>query len=98
MGQRAVRRLRLHRQPHARQGPLVPEDDLCRDWEATVFADGGPKFTSDRIRRLLDCLATFPGDTLQARIEAYARSCGVTDEEIAAFRRLMLESPKEASK
>lgn len=75
----------------------VPEDDLCRDWEATVFADGGPKFTSDRIRRLLDYLSAFPGDTLQARIEAYARSCGVTDDEIAAFRRLMLESPADAN-
>lgn len=69
----------------------VAEDDLFRDWEATVFADAGPKFTSDRIRRLLDYLNTYPGDTLQARIEVYARGCGVTGDEIAAFRRLMLE-------
>lgn len=72
----------------------VSEDDLCRDWEATVFADGGATFTSDRLQRLLDYLKTYPGDTLQARIEVYAKSCGVTDAEIAAFRRLMLEDPQ----
>lgn len=75
----------------------VAEDDLCRDWEATVFADDGPKFTYDRIQRLLDYLGTFPGETLQARIEVYARRCGVTDDEIAAFRRLMLESPTDTN-
>jgi len=69
----------------------VAEDDLCRDWEATVFSDAGSKFTSDRLVRLLDYLKTYPGDTLQSRIELYVRSCGVTDGEVAAFRRLMLE-------
>ena len=69
----------------------VSEDDLCRDWEATVFADAGAKFTSDRLARLLDYLKTYPGDTLQARIEVYAKSCGVTDAELASFRGLMLE-------
>ncbi len=69
----------------------VPEDDLCRDWEATIFSDNGPKFTSDRLTRLLDYLKTYPGETMQARIEVFAKSCGVTDEEIAAFRRLMVE-------
>ncbi len=69
----------------------VAEDDLCRDWEATIFSDSGTTFTSDRIVRLLDYLKTYPGDTIQARIEVFARSCGVTDDEIAAFRRLMLE-------
>ena len=68
----------------------VAEDDLCRDWEATIFSDSGTKFTSDRIVRLLDYLKTYPGDTLQTRIEVFARNCGVTDNEIAAFRRLML--------
>ena len=70
----------------------VSEEDLCRDWEATVFADGGATYTSDRIQRLLDCLNAYPGETLKDRIEVYARSCGVTDAEIAAFRGLMLEA------
>ena len=68
----------------------VEEDDLCRDWEASVFSDAGMKFTSDHIVRLLDYLKTMPGSTLQKRIEAYVKGCGVTDAEIAAFRAIML--------
>ena len=70
----------------------VPEDDLCRDWEASIFSDTGMKFTSDRIQRLLDYLKKMPGETLKDRIEAYVRSCGITADEIAAFRALMLGS------
>ena len=68
----------------------VEEDDLCRDWEASVFSDAGMRFSSDRIVRLLDYLKTMPGSTLQERIEAYVKGCGVTDAEIAAFRAIML--------
>ena len=68
----------------------VGEDDLCRDWEASVFSDAGMKFSSDCIVRLLDYLKTMPGATLQERIEAYVKGCGVTDAEIAAFRSIML--------
>ena len=69
----------------------VEEDDLCRDWESSVFSDAGMKFTSDRIQGLIDYLRNMPGKTLQERIEAYAKGCGITDQEIAAFRRIMLE-------
>ena len=67
----------------------VEEDDLCRDWEASVFSDAGMKFSSDCIVRLLGYLKTMPGSTLQERIEAYVKGCGVTDAEIAAFRAIM---------
>ena len=69
----------------------VDEDDLCRDWESSVFSDAGMKFTSGRIQGFLDYLRNMPGKNLKDRIEAYARGCGITDEEIAAFRRIMLE-------
>jgi len=69
----------------------VPEDDLCRDWEMSIFNDAGMKFTSDRIQRLLDYLKTLPGKTLNERIEAYVRSCGISSAEISAFRRIMLD-------
>ena len=68
----------------------VSEDDLRRDWEASIFADPGASFTSERLKRLTDYLNTFPGDTMRERIEAYVRGCGITDEEIAAFRAIML--------
>jgi len=69
----------------------VPEDDLCRDWEASIFSDQSAGFTSDRIRRLLDYLRTYPGDTVNARIEAFVRSCGIPATDIEKFRQLMLE-------
>lgn len=70
----------------------VPEDDLCRDWETSIFSDTGANFTSDRIQRLLDYLQKLPGNTMRERIESYARSCGITDGEIAAFREIMTEN------
>ena len=68
----------------------VGEDDLCRDWEASVFSDQGMKFNSGSIQRLLSYLNTMPGDTLQSRIEVYVKGCGITDSELAAFRAIML--------
>jgi len=69
----------------------VPEDDLCRDWETSIFNDAGMKFTSGRIVGLLTELKKRPGRTLNEQIEAYVRSCGITSAEIAAFRKIMLK-------
>lgn len=68
----------------------VAEDDLCRDWESSVFSTKGMDFMSAKMNRLLSYLNTMPGETIQARIEAYVKGCGVTDAEIAAFRAIML--------
>lgn len=69
----------------------VSEEDLCRDWETSIFSTEAHSFKFDVLQRLLDYLKTQPGDTITERIESYARGCGITDEEIAAFRALMLE-------
>ena len=76
----------------------VSEDDLCRDWESTIFFDAGSRFTSERITGLLDYLKTYSGETINAKIEAYFRSCGISVEEIESFRSLMLEKPEEELK
>ena len=69
----------------------VDEDDLCRDWETSVFSDAGMKFNPGNVQRLMGYLRTMPGETLQARIEAYVRGCGISEAEIAAFRSIMLK-------
>ena len=69
----------------------VSEDDLCRDWETSVFSDVGMKFSSGNIVQLLDYLKTMPGETMRDRVEAYVRSCGIKEDEIAAFRTIMLK-------
>lgn len=69
----------------------VSEGNLIRDWQSTGFFTSGSRFTSDMLTGFLEYLKSYPGDTLQEKIEVYAKSCGVTDDEIAAFRKIMLE-------
>lgn len=69
----------------------VSEEDLRRDWEASALGGVGARFRSDRIQRLVDYLNTHSGRTLREKIESYARGCGVTKEEIEAFRNIMIE-------
>jgi len=70
----------------------VSEDDLCRDWEATVFSEGDLSFGPDRLGRLLEYLKGFGCETVGERCEHYVLGCGITREEIETFRRIMLES------
>ena len=73
----------------------VSEEDLCRDWEATAFGDSALSFGTDRIQRLLDYLGTLAGRGVNAQVESYVRSCGITEAEIASFRAIMLEGGAE---
>jgi len=69
----------------------VSGEDLCRDWEATVFSEGDVKFGPSRIGRLLKYLQSVGGETVAEQCERYALSCGVTREQIEKFRGIMLE-------
>ena len=75
----------------------VSEDDLCRDWEASVFSEGNLEFGSSRVERLLAYIGSVGGDNITERCENYARSCGITDAEIAKFRQILLESGEGGS-
>ena len=71
----------------------VSKEDLDRDWELTVFDYDMVKFNHwnyiGGLERYLD--EAFPKMSVQRQCEAYAKSCGISDDEIAAFRALMLE-------
>lgn len=69
----------------------VSEDDLCRDWEFSVFAGQGKTFSSDLVARLCAYLNGLPGANFREKVESYAKSCGITDDELGKFRSLMLE-------
>jgi len=69
----------------------VSEDDASRDWEASIFSEGNIEFGSARIERLKLYLATMGGRDFTENCVLYARSCGVSDAEIGAFRAAMLE-------
>jgi len=75
------------------QGLLgVSDEDKLRDWECTGFANPNTGFRHEsRLDPFLRYLATLPGETVNDRCVSYARSCGVTDAEIALWRERMLE-------
>lgn len=69
----------------------VAKDDLCRDWEASGLSDGTLYFGSSRIESLVGYIDSQSGDTFTEKCESYAHRCGITEEEIARFREIMLE-------
>lgn len=68
----------------------VADDDLCRDWESSAFSEDNTEFGSARLERLLGYLQSLGGGTFAEDCEIYAHGCGITDEEIARFREIML--------
>lgn len=72
----------------------VSDEDLCRDWEASIFSEGNTEFGSSRLERLLGYLESLGGDSYAESCEIFAKSCGITDESIARFREIMLEPGK----
>lgn len=72
----------------------VSEEDLCRDWESTVFAESSVAFGSSRIVGLVRYLKTLGAGSVNAGAVRYAEMCGITNEEIACFRGLMLEEDR----
>ena len=71
----------------------VNDDDLSLDWEATGFWNRGPHFNHkgfyDNIPKSF--IRHGKGTTTLERAENYVRKVGFTDEDIAKFRKLMLE-------
>ena len=83
----------------------VAREDLVRDWECTFYPcvpnverrNSSEEFTDGTYWRSMSFLdngfARYAkeGDTLKDRIAAYLADCGVTADEIARFRSIMLE-------
>ncbi len=70
----------------------VDEEELYKDWEATGFGDNQPFRHETSFLFLIKGLRNaHPRATWQETLEAYARSCGLTQEEIDKFRRIMME-------
>ncbi len=77
----------------------VPRHDIETDWESTFYPDipddiheTEPDYWC-RESHLTDGIGRYgkPGDTWQRRCELYLQDCGVTKEEIARLREILLE-------
>ena len=71
----------------------VDRDDVTKDWEISA----NPYFSYEKMfDHLADGFDKFgaPGDPLYKKIEAYLYKIGITPQEVAAFRSIMLGKPK----
>lgn len=69
----------------------VSEDEMMADWEFSMFETSDLGFAPARIDGLVEMLSRYPGDTLNDRIVSFVKACGVTDEDIAAIRKNLME-------
>jgi len=70
----------------------VDEDELYKDWEVTGFQKSNLDFRhATRFDKLVKGFDAYPGATVRERVEAFVKSCGFTDADIARLRELMLE-------
>ena len=68
----------------------VPEEDCYREWELSILADGSPEY--QQMDGFVKELCETEGNTLQEKTENYLLSIGVTAEEIADIRSILLPS------
>ena len=70
----------------------VEEEELYLDWEATAFWNPSPAFNHEKLfLKLVRGFDRWPGDTIRERVEAYVRSLGFDDADIATLRDILLE-------
>ena len=69
----------------------VGEADLRRDWEASGLATGRKPEAGGKLDSLIGYLHLIGGRDITECCEAFAKGCGVSSDEIAAFRAIMLE-------
>ena len=75
------------------QGLLgVSKRDQALDWELTAFFNPNPKFrAADRYDKLTGIINKRVGGCWTERFVTYALECGITKDDIEAFRQIMLE-------
>ena len=67
----------------------MSEGDLRKDYALSAFTDG---YTNDvEFDNFIGKINSFPGETTQQKVEGYLRSIGVTQEEIASIKEILLE-------
>ena len=69
----------------------VREKEMEEDYTLTSRSSSGPR-TAKAFWKMAKAFDRYPGETLHAKVCAFARECGFTDEDFAAFRRIMLEA------
>ncbi len=72
----------------------VSADELEKDWQATIFTDRNMDFVAEpRYVKLVEGFDEFgtKDESYTVKVERYLKSGGITDKEIAKFRKIMLK-------
>ena len=69
----------------------VEEDQLWLDWEVTAFRNPSTGFNHEKFAPLPHGFDSWPGETINDRVEAWVLDLGFTPDDIAKFRDIMLE-------
>ncbi|MBQ9363011.1 MAG: tyrosine-protein phosphatase [Bacteroidaceae bacterium] len=69
----------------------IPEEDICKDYELTSLGGQLRSRNSTSFLALYDKIQTYPGADLQEKVQNIFLRNGITKEEIAEFKTLMLE-------
>ena len=70
----------------------VDDDELNKDWECSGFTNAGNWFRHETLfNQIYDVINKYPGANTREKVEAYLKDCGITDDDIAMLRGLLLE-------
>lgn len=70
----------------------VDDDELNKDWECSGFTNAGNWFRHETLfNQIYDAINKYPGANTREKVEAYLKDCGITDDDIAKLRGLLLE-------
>ena len=72
----------------------VGKNDLYADYEMSMFSVAGTQDNAnpwDQIKQVYDYINSYEGETFADKTANYLLSCGITEEEIAAIRSILIE-------
>ena len=72
----------------------VSEKDMVGDYVLTSLSNSGRR-TAGSFRKMAKAFDSFPGKTLNERVEAYVLDCGFTAKDIAKLRNILLTDGEE---
>ena len=73
----------------------VDDEELNRDWECSGFTNPKVWFRHEQLfNQIYDVINQYPGANTREKVEAYLKECGLTDDDFAFLRGLLLENDK----
>lgn len=73
----------------------VDDDELNKDWECSGFTNAGNWFRHETLfNQIYDVINKYLGANTREKVEAYLKDCGITDDDIAKLRGILLDESR----